>query len=261
MFDYHVHSSFSEDCEVAMELMVQGAVEKGIKELCFTEHIDIDYPDPNWTFSLDLAKYSAEIRKMQQIYGEQIRIFKGVELGLQPHVLQNYKKLVKKKNFDFIICSMHATKGLDLHSGKFFEGKSLNQAYEEYYSELLTCIQSFRDFSVLGHLDLVTRYKYEPGVQSFLDIIEEIFKIIIPTGQGIEINTSGFYYGIDRVMPSDDILKLYKEMGGEIITIGSDAHKPERLAEYYHHSVELLKNIGFKYVTTFKNGEPIFHKI
>ncbi|WP_033828476.1 histidinol-phosphatase HisJ family protein [Bacillus andreraoultii] len=261
MFDYHVHSSFSEDCDIEMERMVQGAIDKGIQELCFTEHIDIDYPDPNWTFSLDLANYSAEIRNMQKIYGDVINIHMGVELGLQPHVLQDYKEFVHKEKFDFIICSMHATKGLDLHSGKFFEGKSLNQAYEEYYSELLTCIQSFKDFSILGHLDLVTRYKYEPGVQSFLDIIEEIFKVIIPNGQGIEINTSGFYYGIGRVMPSDDILKLYKEMGGEIITIGSDAHKQERLAAYYNHSIELLKNIGFTYVATFKNREPIFHKI
>lgn len=100
-----------------------------------------------------------------------------------------------------------------------------------------------------------------PIVKSFLDIIEEIFKLIIPNGQGIEINTSGFYYGLGRVLPSVDILKLYKEMGGEILTIGSDAHKPERLGEYYDHAVDVLKTIGFHYVATFENQKPVFHKI
>jgi len=261
MFDFHVHSSFSEDCEVAMEDMVKAAIEKGIRELCFTEHIDKDYPDRDWTFDLDLNKYRLKIQEMQSTFGHKIKIRKGVELGVQPHVLDDYRRIVDEEPFDFIICSMHATKGFDLHSGKFFEAKSLDQAYEEYYSELLACIRDFDRFSILGHLDLVTRYKYEPGVKSFLDIIEEIFKLIIPNGQGIEINTSGFYYGIGRVLPSVDILKLYREMGGEILTIGSDAHKPERLGEYYDHAVDVLKTIGFHYVATFENRKPVFHKI
>lgn len=261
MYDFHVHSSFSEDCEAPMEEMVKEAINRGIQELCFTEHIDIDYPDKDWTFDLDLKAYQEKVNKMQSIYGKEIHVRKGVELGLQPHVLDDYRRITNEQYFDFIIASMHATKGLDLHSGKFFEGKSLNQAYEEYYLELLECIQKFDHFNILGHLDLVTRYRYDKSVKSFLDIIEEIFKRIIPNGQGIEINTSGFYYGIERVMPSEDILQLYKEMGGEIITIGSDAHQPERLGEYYNHSVELLKHIGFQYVTTFKNQKPIFHKI
>ena len=261
MFDYHVHSSFSEDCNIPMEKMVKFAVEKGIRELAFTEHIDYDYPDKDWTFDLDLTGYDRKIREMQSAYGSRIKIRKGGELGVQPHVLKDYETIVEKETFDFIICSMHATGGMDLHSGRFFEGKSLNEAYEEYYSELLACIRTFEDFNVLGHLDLVTRYKYEEGVNSFLEIIEEIFKTIIPRGQGIEINTSGFYYGLGRVMPSTDIIKLYKDMGGEIITIGSDAHTPERLAEYYTHSVELLQQLGYRYVATFEHRKPVFHKI
>ena len=232
MFDFHLHSSFSEDCDTPMEEMVKEAIKKGIKEMCFTEHLDEDYPDPDWTFDLDFVKYDQKIKEMQRTYGDKIKIRKGIELGVQPHVLDSYEKITSNEYFDFIICSMHAAKKKDLHFGEFFKGKSLDQAYEEFYTELFECIKKFKRFNILGHLDLVTRYKYEDGVGMCLDII-----------------------------PHLDILKLYKELGGEIITIGSDAHKPERLAEYYDYSVDLLKNLGFKYVATFENQQPIFHKL
>ncbi|SET05181.1 histidinol-phosphatase (PHP family) [Salinibacillus kushneri] len=261
MFDYHVHSRFSADCEASMEEMIQNAIDKGIEEICFTEHIDYDYPDPSITFHLDLESYQEKLKEMQDKYGQQITIKKGVELGVQPHVLKDYENMVANEAFDFIICSMHTTNRQDLHSGEYFEDKTLDQAYEQYYREFLSCIQSFKSYSILGHLDLVKRYKYEPNVQSFLDIIEEIFKVIIPEGKGIEVNNSGFKYGLGQAMPSKDILKLYKEMNGEIITIGSDSHAPKTLGTHYEDTLKMLKAIGFKYVATFENQKPIFHKM
>lgn len=261
MFDFHMHSNFSADCSTPMEEMVKNAIQKGLKEICFTEHIDEDYPDLTITFDLDLDTYESAILEMRKKYGDQIHIRKGVELGVQPHIINSYKKLLYEETFDFVICSMHTTGKLDLHSGKFFEGKVLNQAYEEYYKELFQCIKVFNGYSILGHLDLVTRYKYEDGVNLCLEIIEEIFKIIIPQGKGIEINTSGYYYGLDRLHPSLPILNLYKQLGGEIITIGSDAHKPDRIGEYYDEAVQLIKSAGFQYVTTFDKLKPTFHKI
>jgi histidinol-phosphatase (PHP family) len=261
MFDYHVHSSFSADCDVPMEEMVKRAILKGVKEICFTEHIDYDYPDPTITFLLDLDKYNEEILRLKDKYKKEITIKKGVELGVQPHVLQDYKKIVQKEWLDFIICSMHTTKKQDLHSLQFFENKSLYTAYEEYYTELLACIRSFKDYSILGHLDLVTRYKYEEGIYHFLDIIEEILKLVISEGKGIEVNNSGYRYGMNRALPSIDILKLYKDLNGEIITIGSDSHSPENLATRFKETVDMLKSLGFQYVATFQNKEPIFHKI
>ena len=261
MFDYHIHSDFSADCDTAMETTIQKAIDLGVEEICFTEHIDYDYPDPSITFLLDLESYDEKIKELQQKYKDQIVIKKGVELGVQPHVLQDYEKIVQEEYFDFIICSMHATKKQDLHSGEFFQNKSLHTAYEEYYTELLQCIKTFKGYSILGHLDLVKRYKYEEGVYHFLDIIEEIFNVIIPEGKGIEINNSGYRYGMNRAMPSEDILKLYREKNGEIITIGSDSHSPENLATHYEETLELLKKIGFKYIATYENQKPTFHKI
>lgn len=179
MYDFHMHSTFSADCEVPMEEMVQAGIKQQLKKICFTEHIDYEYPDPSITFDVDLDQYENEIKKMNERFGSQIQVLRGIELGVQPHILEQYRQLLRERSFDFIICSMHSTDGKDLHSGKLFEGLKLDEAYEKYYGELYDCVKNFEGFNILGHLDLVTRYKYEEGVYHFLDIIEEIFKTII----------------------------------------------------------------------------------
>lgn len=261
LFDYHIHSDFSADCSTPMEKTIEHAIEIGLQEICFTEHIDYDYPDPTIRFDLDLVSYEQKIREMQNKYAGQITIRKGIEIGVQPYLLPKYNALLKDNCFDFIICSMHTTEKKDLHSGSFFSGKPVNLAYEMYYNELLECISNFDSFNVIGHIDLVKRYKKQTTVDDFHDIIEEIFQKIIPEGKGIELNTSGFRYGINSGMPSEDILKLYKESGGEIITLGSDSHTESTLAYNFNTSLALLHSIGFKYIATFSGQVPTFHKI
>lgn len=260
MFDYHIHSNFSADCTTEMEKTIEQAINIGLKEICFTDHIDYDYPDPSIEFEFDLADYDRKIRGMQEIYPD-IQIKKGIEIGVQRHLLGKYEQLLVKETFDFIICSMHTTERKDLHSGAFFKGKSIDHAFQTYYEELLYCIREFKDFNVLGHLDLVKRYTKEKPKKDFHEIIEMIFKEIIDHGKGIELNTSGFRYGLGNGMPSIDILKLYKECGGEIITLGSDSHVETTLAYRFKEAAEILDAAGFAYVATFKNRKPIFHSI
>src|SRR5690625_3899806 len=227
MFDYHMHSDFSADCNTPMEETIESAIEKGLTEICFTEHIDYEYPDPTIDFDLDLEKYAQKIHQMQQKYQEQITIKKGVEIGVQPYLLDRYHTLLQQESFDFIICSVHTVDKKGLHSGDVFQGRSIEAAHQLYYEELLYCVENFDAYSILGHLDLVKRYKELDVDNDFRDIIQTIFQTIIPKGKGIEINTSGFRYGIGSAMPSKDILQWYKQSGGEIITVGSDAHFAE----------------------------------
>lgn len=262
MFDYHMHSDFSADCSIPMEDMITRAIDKGLTEICFTEHIDYDYPDPNYIFEFDLQAYDQKIKQVQEKYKSKIRIKKGIELGLQPHLIQRYNQLMQEESFDFAICSMHTTDHMDLHSGDLFKNKTLEEAYAAYYDELLTCVKEFKQFSVLGHLDLVKRYTIDEQPSNlFHEQITAIFKEIIPAGKGIELNTSGVRYGMPNGLPSDDILKLYKQCGGEIITLGSDSHYPDDLAFQFKESLELLSSIGFKYITSFENKDPKFHAI
>ncbi len=261
MFDFHLHSNFSADCDTPMEATIEQAIQAGIEELCFTEHIDYEYPDPTISFDLNLPAYNEKLTEMQQKYGGQIRIRKGVELGLQPHQVADYKELMDRETFDFVICSMHTADKKDLHSGDFFAGKTIEEAYEQYYRELLYCVRHFKDYSILGHLDLVKRYTKQQPERQFHDIISEIFQVIIPDGKGIELNTSGYRYGLEGGMPSTGILKLYREHGGEVITVGSDSHVVSTVGYKFRESYELLKSLGFKHVTTFNGMQPEFHVI
>ncbi|MEC5424621.1 histidinol-phosphatase HisJ family protein [Virgibacillus sp. C22-A2] len=261
MFDYHIHSNFSADCETPMEKTIEQAIKFGMKEICFTEHIDYEYPDKSIIFEFDLAAYDKKIKEMQSVYADRISVKKGLEIGVQPHLLQRYNELLNKEYFDFVICSMHTTEKKDLHSGDFFKNKTVDKAYEAYYNELLYCVKNYKEFNILGHLDLVKRYTKQNSKYDFHDIIKSIFQEIIYAGKGIEINTSGFRYGLENGMPSSDILKLYKECGGEIITVGSDSHVETTVGFGVKDSLELLKSIGFSYVSTFEGRKPLFHSI
>ncbi|HZW67496.1 MAG TPA: histidinol-phosphatase HisJ family protein [Pseudogracilibacillus sp.] len=262
LFDYHLHSDFSADCSITTEQMVQGAIEKGLKEICFTEHIDYEYPDKDFIFEFDMNQYAKEIERLQAKYADTITIKKGIELGLQPYLLPKYEALMAEETFDFVISSIHTADKKGLHSGDFFANRSIETSYQLYYEELLYCVKNFKHYNVLGHLDLVKRYTIDQTVvNDFHDLIKSILNVVITDGKGIELNTSGTRYGLQSGMPSRDILELYKACGGEILTLGSDAHRPGELAYEFHDSLKLFDSIGFKYICTFEKGEPTFHSI
>src|SRR5699024_1416949 len=221
------------------------------KEICFTEHIDYEYPDTSIVFDLDIPAYTKQLEQLKTKYAEEIKIKKGVEIGVQPHLMDRYKSLLDKEYFDFIICSMHTTNKQDLHSGDFFKARSPEAAYQLYYEELLQCIRDFDDFSVLGHLDLVKRYQKLDSDENFHEIIREIFRVIIPKGKGIEVNASGYGYGLGTAMPSMDILKLYADVGGEFVTLGSDSHYAKHVAYRFPEIIDQLLSAGIKYTATY----------
>lgn len=261
MFDYHMHSDFSADCEVSMESMVLGAIQKGLSKICFTEHIDYEYPDETINFDIDFPKYNKELNRLRAQYGDVIDIRKGIEIGVQPHILPQYEQLMTQEEFDFIICSMHTTDKKSLHYKEIFEERTVEEAFQLYYDEYLYCIKNFKKFNVLGHVDLIKRYTDIPSKDLFHVELTAIFKELIPNGKGIEVNTSGVRYGLSHALPSEDVLKLYKACGGEIITLGSDAHRVSELAFQFEESLKLLQSIGFKYITTFEQQVPTFHSI
>lgn len=264
-YDYHIHSSFSEDCSVDMEIIVKRAIELGIKEICFTDHIDYDMTlegIPEEIF--DPVEYTKEINRLRGIYSGQISIKKGVEIGLQPHIKQKCMDFVAKNDFDFAICSMHTSDKLDIYHGHFFEGKTPKQAYAKYFEELYNSIENNPYYSVLGHYDLLKRHVKHDGdkiMKENFDIIEATFKRVIEDGKGIEINASGFKYNLGHTLPTRDFLQLYKELGGEIITTGSDSHGTGYIADHFDYVYHLLKETGFRYITTFDKMKPQFVKI
>lgn len=264
MWDYHVHSSFSDDCHVEMETIVQKGISLGIKEICFTDHIDYEAAIPNVIIEFDNNDYSREVNRLGKKYRDKISIKKGVEMGFQPHILDKCNKFILDGDFDFVLCSLHTVENKDVYLGDLLKDNSPKEAYEKYFQELYYCIEKGAIFSVLAHFDLLKRhvdYPFDKVFRENFDIIEGIFKKVIYDGKGLEVNTSGFRYKLESPLPSKDLLIFYKELGGEIITLGSDSHGENTLGYNFPYTYELLKNIGFKYLTIYDKMRPQFIKI
>lgn len=273
--DYHVHTDFSDDSDYEMESVIVDAIEMGMNEICFTDHVDygikrdwnsgpgVSYRDGKLLANVDYPFYYESIREFQYIYGTAIEIRMGLEFGMQVCTIPKYEKLFKSYPFDFIILSVHQVKNKEFWSQDFQKGKTQQEYNEAYYMELLELVKRYKNYSVLGHLDLISRYDLN-GVYPFekvRSIITEILKVVIEDGKGIEVNTSSHRYGLNDLTPSRDILKLYRKLGGKIITIGSDSHEKEHLGAYIDETKQELLTLGFEEYCTFYKMKPFYHSL
>ena len=258
--DYHMHTSFSDDSIYPMEDEIKQAISLGIEEICFTEHVDHgikEYPD---SFYED---YYHEYKRMKTKYDGQIVMKFGAEFGMQTHTITQFQEDFNTHPFDFIILSCHQVNDQEFWTQEFQKGKTQEEYNIAYYQEILDVMKKYKDYCVLGHLDAIKRDD-QVGILPFektKDIITEIFKQAIKDGKGIEVNTSNERYGLDDLTPCRDILRLYRELGGEILTFGSDTHKEEHVGYHIEQIKEELKAMGFTKFHTFDQMKPLAHKL
>ncbi len=264
--DFHVHSEFSGDCDTPMEDMVTRAITLGYNALCITEHHDDYYPythgEPFDLFTLDTPAYHREYKRLQEKYKNQIKLLFGVELGVQHHIADTCNTYAQTYPFDFIIASSHLCNEKDPYYIDFFDGKEESEAYLEYFQSILTNIKMFQDFDVYGHLDYIVRYgpnkNRDYSYAKYSDVIDSILRLLIENGKGIEVNASGLKYQLEQTHPCNEIIKRYHELGGEILTIGSDAHAPHHIGYEFPTIRDSLYSMGFRYYTIFEKRTPIF---
>lgn len=262
--DCHLHSSFSGDSEASMEDMIKAGIDKGLKFMCFTEHQDFEYIHidgyPDDYFEVNTDQYLYHLLSLRDKYKSQIRVNFGIELGMQDHLSRKNAIYAKSHDFDFIIASSHLCNGKDPYYKEFFEGRDETEAYHEYFKYISECISSCMSFDVYGHLDYILRYGPNKNAHftygEYAEDIDKILNRLIDNGKGIEVNSSGFAYGMHGPHPSMEILLRYKELGGELITIGSDAHKPEDVARGFKETEELLLECGYKFYSVFDGRMP-----
>jgi len=258
--DYHVHTSFSDDSQYPMEENIKKAIFFDIDEICFTEHVDYGVKTD---LNCDYKSYYKEFLRCKEVYEDKIRLKFGIEFGIQTGTVKKFQEDFNAYPFDFVILSCHQVDNKEFWRQDFQKGKTQDEYQKKYYEEILKVINFYDDFSVLGHLDMINRYD-EQGSYDFSKVeplIKEILKKVILRGKGIEINTSSFRYEIDDLTPSRNILRLFKNLGGEIITIGSDSHKEEHLGYKIVEVQRELKCLGFEKIYTFDKMQPIRHKI
>ena len=261
--DYHLHSEFSGDCKTPPEDMIKRAIALKMPAMCFTDHCDFDIPSTE--FLIDEDVYFAKMQALQAKYRQQIDIRIGVELGLQPHLARKHHEYVNKYPFDFVIGSLHIVDDKDPYYPEVFEGKDDRVVYRAYFEQMLDNIEAFSEFQVVGHIDYVVRYgnhKAEQySYQEYADIIDAVLQKIIDKGLGIEVNTAGFKAGLGFPHPHPDVIRRYQELGGEIITLGSDSHVPEYIGAKFEEMRTMLKDIGFKYYAQFKERKMEMKKL
>lgn len=273
--DMHMHTWFSTDSEACPRDMADEAVRKGLKTICFTDHFDKD--DLEWGEEgiFDVDAYFVEMQKLQEEYAGKLNIRIGIELGLRTYLKDYYEELTKKYPFDFVIGSAHNVpykkdaEGNILYTDpaaeKLFTDRTDKEAYRLMMETTLENVRTSDCFQTLGHLDYVVRYgksrEKEYSYTDYADIIDEILKLLIEKEKGLEVNSAGLKYGLPFAHPHPDVLKRYRELGGEIITIGADAHKPEHIAYDFAKAEEILKSCGFKYYTEFFEQKPVFKQL
>lgn len=273
--DMHMHTWFSTDSEACPRDMADEAVRKGLKTICFTDHFDKD--DLEWGEEgiFDVDAYFVEMQKLQEEYAGKLNIRIGIELGFRTYLKDYYEELTKKYPFDFVIGSVHNVpykkdaEGNILYTDpaaeKLFTDRTDKKAYRLMMETTLENVRTSDCFQTLGHLDYVVRYgksrEKEYSYTDYADIIDEILKLLIEKEKGLEVNSAGLKYGLPFAHPHPDVLKRYRELGGEIITIGADAHKPEHIAYDFAKAEEILKSCGFKYYTEFFEQKPVFKQL
>jgi len=261
MFDYHLHSRVSFDSDTAPEDIVKAAERAGLEEICFTDHYDFNDLDPKQKDLFSLEDYRLSYNALSS---KKLSIRRGVEFGLTPWNQKECRALLDSYDFDFVMGSVHYAGGYDPYFEEFWEKNRAGDPFEAYLLQTLSCVKSHQEFDVLGHLNYVCKSLHNPAhkplkYSDYTDLCDQIMKTLAQKGIGMEINTSG----VDRVgefLPSLAFIRRFRELGGEIVTVGSDAHDPSRVGQYVSEAAEIAKEV-FGYVCTFEKRGVIFHRL
>lgn len=261
MFDYHMHSSVSFDSKCPPTDIVKAAENAGLKEICFTDHYDFNglYPEKCDLFTMEQYRSGYD-----ELHSDTVTLRHGVEFGLTPWNQKEFDALLQSYDFDFVIGSVHSMDGYDAVSKKLWSVHDADTLFERYLSQTLECVKVHDKFDVLGHLNYVCKSGHNTThkplrYEDYSNICDEIMKVLVQNGKGMEINTSG----VDKVgdfLPSLDFMKRFRELGGEIVTVGTDAHSADRVGQHIAGALELAKEV-FGYVCTFEQRKAVFHKL
>lgn len=265
MFDTHMHTKFSGDSDAEPPLLIKKAKDLNLSGLCFTDHHDMDNIHEPDLFLLNFPAYSAEISAIKEQYtSDDFSVFMGIEMGLVADRVDTMREILDNYPFDYCLGAVHTLYGIDPYYDDYFEGHDVSKKYEEHLLYTLKNIEVFPEFDSLAHLDYMVRYGTDFCLRKGLEVvplgceelISEILLALIKRDICLEVNTGAFRTSLNRTNPDFDVIKKYKDLGGKLITLGSDAHRYEHVGLKFPEVREKLLDIGFKSQMVFINRKP-----
>lgn len=259
LVDYHTHSIHSSDGHNTIMELCEGAVRKGLREIAVTDHFEPNMKDEHCLF-YNQKSYWSDMVKVKRTFKGRLNVKLGVELG-QPHLFpEQSQAILADFPYDYVLASVHKfPAGMDASEIDYrqISGEEICGMYLEQLLELV----KWNNFDCVGHLDLIKRYSaavYGKNITLTCryELLKEVLQLVARSGKGIEINTSGLRQAPKETMPGLDVLKLYKKLGGEILTVGSDAHYAEDVGKDIAEAMELAREAGFSYITVFSRRKP-----
>lgn len=264
--DLHTHCTLSFDGKSGAEDMVKRAVELGIKHYALTDHIDLgEFPDKDFDLEATVTGAAELLPALREKYADSVELLYGVELGQAVHDKALADKLLAENDYDFVIGSTHNIRGHEDFYFLDYKDTDVSELMRLYFDELLETAEWGR-FDVMGHITYPLRYitgdhGIDVGLSQYGTVIDEILKTLIKNGKGIEINTSGLRQKFGRMFPDADIVRRYRELGGEILTIGSDAHCTDDLGKGISEGIAAARGCGFDRIAVFRRRMPVFVEI
>ena len=265
--DYHVHCLNSPDSSEPLEEICKGALEAGLTEIMVTDHYEM-FHDGNHRSHRPAYRPEYMNQCMKSVmecrarFGDRLYVGFGIELGqwqLQP---QAAARIVREYPLDYVIASYHKMNDVDLKEYTYTE-LDIGKLRHQYLEELLEIVQT-ADFDCLGHLDLVKRYAAAQNVvirvEEEEELVREILRTLAMRQKGLELNTSGLRQAAGETFPSLTILRWYREAGGTVITVGSDAHCRKDVAADFGTALKLMEAVGFTEIACFRKRRQIMKR-
>lgn len=251
LFDTHIHTRYSTDSNMAVETAVSRAAELDLG-IIITEHRDLAYPEPN-TITFNVEQY---FRDYAQYRSDKVLL--GIEVGMGPHCVEEDRSIIVNNPFDYVIGSIHAVDNMDIYQESYYHMRSKRDTYVQYFEAMLKCLKAYDFIDSLGHIDYIARYaRYkdtEVYYHEFSDCIDEVLKTLAQNGKAMEINTRRLTCpaAVDTVRP---IYQRFYELGGRLVTIGSDAHRSRDIGNKLDLAYALAEACNLKAVY-FKQRKP-----
>ncbi len=266
-FDCHCHSNHSSDAKDPMEMLFQSAYDQGLQGITITDHYDYGYYPTDEDFIASMAGSVAEYRRIAASgrFDGKMKILLGMEMGEAIHNIEKAEEALALADFDFVLGSQHAVRGEVDFYFREFESMDMVKEFDKMYREMMELI-GWGKIDVLSHLNYPIRYSMNRcgktvAMEPFKEVLAELFHKVVQAGKGIEINTSGLRQNVGSPLPGLEDFQLSKACGGEIVTLGSDAHNAGDVGADFEAAATLLKEAGFTHAAYFEKHNPVFYAL